>query len=223
MESSTRGIWFFGSWAGAWKTIRHSSKNDNMCYIPKNLKNDNTLFKNSWLGAIKPKYCVVFHQKNQVVVTSDVFVSGSWGLWRFTSWSPRVPWIGHGMAAIHLCWLMISLGLVLLVASIYIIMYNICIYKLYKCICMYIIYYTYTYIYMYVCIHVYTYIHIYICWDTLGIIIIHYGNPSSQFNARKWSCNGEFLPWSGTVGLPRIPRSVELRPMLWGWTQNTLW
>ena len=80
------------------------------------------------------------------------------------------------MAAIHLCWLMISLGLVLLVASIYIIMYNICIYKLYKCICMYIIYYTYTYIYvcMYTRIHVYTYIYIYveIHWGLLSSITV---------------------------------------------------
>ena len=29
---------FFGNWAGAWKTMIHSSKNDNICYIPKTWK-----------------------------------------------------------------------------------------------------------------------------------------------------------------------------------------
>ena len=38
MESSIRDIFCFGNWAGAWKTIMHSSNNDNICYIPKTWK-----------------------------------------------------------------------------------------------------------------------------------------------------------------------------------------
>ena len=40
---------FFGHWAGTWKTIIHSSKNDNIYLL---YKNDNTLFKKWWLGTI---------------------------------------------------------------------------------------------------------------------------------------------------------------------------
>ena len=51
MESSIRDIFFFWNCAGAWKTMI-SSKNDNICLYTKTCKNDNTLFKKWWLGAI---------------------------------------------------------------------------------------------------------------------------------------------------------------------------
>ena len=45
------GTFFFWNCAGAWKTMI-SSKNDNICLYTKTCKNDNTLFKKWWLGAI---------------------------------------------------------------------------------------------------------------------------------------------------------------------------
>ena len=44
---------FFGNWAGAWKTIIHFSKSDNICYIPKTWK---TIIHSSKIDDLEPLY-----------------------------------------------------------------------------------------------------------------------------------------------------------------------
>ena len=86
MESSIRDIFFFGHWAGVWKTIIHSSKSDNMCLyylilIYENLKHDNTLFKHRWLGAIY-QILTVAHSRRKL---SSWFPCGKM-IYRWSSW-----------------------------------------------------------------------------------------------------------------------------------------
>ena len=45
-----------------------------------------------------------FHPKTPLAVTTGVSsLSGSWGLWWFTSWRPRVPWIKGTKSMAALC------------------------------------------------------------------------------------------------------------------------
>ena len=88
MESSIRDMFIFGNWAGAWTTIVHSSKNDNICYIPKTWKtiihsskiDDLELYTKYWPwptyvnqhSNITGKRLGIHHQSTSIALTNHI-------------------------------------------------------------------------------------------------------------------------------------------------------
>ena len=64
MESSIRDIVIFGNWAGAWKTIIHSSKSENICLY--------NLISKTWKTIIHSSKIHDLEQKKQILTVAHI-------------------------------------------------------------------------------------------------------------------------------------------------------
>ena len=98
----------FGHWAGAWKTIIHSAKNDNIYYIPKTRKtpiqsskiDDLGLYTKYWLWPVSAQNSGTGQTfASKMAHISSHAVHGSWSIWEqdprtknWKLWIERETW-----------------------------------------------------------------------------------------------------------------------------------